>query len=67
MSTPTPLITPILGDPEQVRRVSARLATVEARSRPNCTPSAEQGWIRLGGLYPERHQRYLGKARLQRS
>lgn len=33
MSTPTPLITPIPGDPEAVRRVSARLATVESRAR----------------------------------
>jgi uncharacterized protein YukE len=33
MSTPTPLITPIPGDPEQVRRVSAQLATVETCAR----------------------------------
>jgi uncharacterized protein YukE len=33
MSTPISLITPIPGDPEQVRRVSAQLATVEARAR----------------------------------
>ena len=33
MSTPTPLITPIPGDPEQVRRVSDQLATVETRAR----------------------------------
>ncbi|QYN35501.1 WXG100 family type VII secretion target [Pseudonocardia sp. DSM 110487] len=33
MTTPTPLITPIPGDPEQVRRVSAQLATVETRAR----------------------------------
>lgn len=33
MSTPVPLVTPIAGDPEQVRRVSAQLATVETRAR----------------------------------
>jgi hypothetical protein len=33
MSTPIPLITAIPGDPEQVRRKSAQLATVEARAR----------------------------------
>jgi uncharacterized protein YukE len=33
MTSPTPLITAVPGDPEEVRRISAQLATVEMRAR----------------------------------